>query len=335
MPNTCVALSSSGEAPTKMDSSAMPTGPSTSAGSTGRRKRNYSTDRVPNYRPHVLEGNRWIEAREREVQQDFSRGTLCHDLADNFGNGLSSFFSTWLRTEGVETEDSGTSRRPNPSGAAQLYLDLLGLGVEDMFHHVVAVLHDPAYREANVGALRIGWPRIPLPDWPDGHAEGAEEELARSAARGRELARLLDPGTPVPGVTTGALSPEAAAIAVPATADGRNMAGDDFAAAEGWGHFGAGKAVMLGQGRIEERTFTVGERSALGGATATFGERTFDVCLNDRAFWRNVPAAVWDYKLGGYQVLKKWLSYREQEILRQVLLPEEFLYFTDAAGGSP
>ena len=26
--------------------------------------------------------------------------------------------------------------------------------------------------------------------------------------------------------------------------------------------------------------------------------------LNDRAYWHNVPAAVWNYKLGGYQVLK-------------------------------
>ena len=24
-----------------------------------------------------------------------------------------------------------------------------------------------------------------------------------------------------------------------------------------------------------------------------------------------VPAAVWEYTIGGYQVLKKWLSYRE------------------------
>ena len=32
--------------------------------------------------------------------------------------------------------------------------------------------------------------------------------LARSAARGRRLAALLDPDTPVPGVTTGILRPE-------------------------------------------------------------------------------------------------------------------------------
>ena len=77
--------------------------------------------------------------------------------------------------------------RPNLSGAARRYLEHLGLNVEDLFHHVLAVLHDPAYREANAGALRMEWPRIPLPGWPDGAAEGATASLAESAARGREL----------------------------------------------------------------------------------------------------------------------------------------------------
>ena len=36
---------------------------------------------------------------------------------------------------------------------------------------------------------------------------------------------------------------------------------------------------------------------------------------NDTAYWRNVPAAVWTYKLGGNQVLKKRLSYREHKVL--------------------
>ena len=161
-------------------------------------------------------------------------------------------------------------------------------------------------------ALRMEWPRIPLPGWPDGAAEGAAEALAASAARGRELARLLDPEAPVPGVTQGPLRPEIAPIAVPATTDGRNMTGDDFAVTAGWGHFGTGDAVMPGQGRIVERAYTPDEKSAMGDNIPTLGETTFDVYLNDRAFWRNVPAAVWTYKLGGYQVLKKWLSYRER-----------------------
>ena len=115
--------------------------------------------------------------------------------------------------------------------------------MEDLFHHVLTVLHDPAYREANAGALRMEWPRIPLPGWPDGRGDDAAAELAASAARGRKLAALLDPDTPVPGVTEprpgapsgSALRPEIAEIAVPSTIDDTNMTGSDFALTVGWG----------------------------------------------------------------------------------------------------
>ena len=264
------------------------------------------------YRPHVFEGNLWLEAREREAKEDFSRGTVVRHLADNFGSGLSSFFPLWFcdgnigrerddssprnpeswppdhaarrvgsdddgpRNPGAEppshpvrrvgSDDDGQRSRPNLSGAARRYLEQLGLRVEDLFHHVLAVLHDPAYREANAGALRMAWPRIPLPGWskpgnstsssagvspakerspalPDRVAAEAAQALAKSAARGRELAALLDPDTPVPGVTSGSLRPEIATIAVPATTDGRNMTGGDFALTAGWGHYCAGAQI--------------------------------------------------------------------------------------------
>ena len=283
------------------------------------------------YKPHVFEGNLWVEARHRESRESFSRGTLVRHLAGDFGNGRSHFFPAWLREEGLVLGGDGTQRRPNLSPAAQRYLDRLGLGAEDLFHHALAVLHDPAYREANAGALRMEWPRIPLPGWPDGDIGGAAEGLAASAERGRELARLLDPETPVPGVTTGTLRPEIAPIGVPATVDGRNMASDDFSVTAGWGHFGTGDAVMPGQGHAEQRPYTAGEHAALGDAAATLGDYTFDVYLNSSAYWQNIPINVWNYKLGGYQVLKKWLSYRASGVLDRPLLPEEVQHFTDTA----
>ena len=236
-----------------------------------------------------------------------------------------------LCDEGLGLDSREALRRPNLSVDAERYLERLGLGVEDLFHHVLAVLHDPIYREANAGALRMEWPRIPLPGWPDGDADGAGDELAASAARGRQLAALLDSETPVPGVTSGSPRPEVAGVAVPTTVDGGNMAGGDFTLTAGWGHFGQGDAVMPGQGRIVERPYTVDEQTALGGRVVILGDTTFDVYLNDRAYWRNVPAAVWSYKLGGYQVLKKWLSYRERRVLDRALRPTEVQHFTDTA----
>ena len=91
---------------------------------------------------------------------------------------------------------------------------------------------------------------------------------------------------------------------------------------------------MPGQGRIEERPVTPDEHANLGGATGRsplHSPTTFDIYLNGRAYWRNVPAAVWRYKLGGYQVLKKWLSYRERTILARPLTLAEVQHFTDTA----
>ena len=201
-----------------------------------------------------------------------------------------NMFPAYLRDDALGTvKIDEILCRPNLSPEAEHYLNCVGLSVDDLFHHVIAVLHDPAYREANAGALRMEWPRIPLPGWPDGDDDGAADELSASAARGRELAALLDSDTPVPGATEGALRPEIAAVAVPSTVDGSNMAGDDFALTAGWGHFGQGESVMPGQGRIVERPYTPDERAAMVGAASTLGETTFDVYLNTHAYWRNVP----------------------------------------------
>ena len=287
----------------------------------------------PDYKPHVFGGNLWLSSAQH-LRKGATEPQACvtHHIASyHLIERGSLWFPAYLREDGLRLDGDGLQRRPNLSEVAQRYLNRLGAGVEDLFHHVLAVLHDPAYREANAGALRMEWPRIPLPGWPDGDEDGAAEELSASATRGRELAALLDSDTPVPGVTAGVLHPEIAAIAIPSTADGSNMTGEDFALSAGWGHFGQGRAVMPGQGRVVERSYTAAERTALGETVRTLGETTFDIYLNDRACWRNVPANVWSYKLGGYQVLKKWLSYRERGVLGRPLTPEETQHFTDTA----
>jgi len=45
----------------------------------------------------------------------------------------------------------------------------------------------------------------------------------------------------------------------------------------------------------------------------------------------NVPAVVWNYTIGGYQVIKKWLSYREKSLLGRSLTPDEVRYVTEIA----
>ena len=41
------------------------------------------------------------------------------------------------------------------------------------------------------------------------------------------------------------------------------------------------------------------------------------------AYWKNIPARVWDYTIGGYHVIKKWLSYREYKLLGRPLTMDE------------
>ncbi|MDE0027797.1 MAG: N-6 DNA methylase [Deltaproteobacteria bacterium] len=286
----------------------------------------------PEYLPHVFSGNLWLSAAQhvRRAAEEPQTCLLTKSGSLHLIERSGSLFPAWLRDDSIG-DGGNNARHANLSATANRYLERLGSGVEELFYHVLATLHDPTYREANAGALGIGWPRIPLPGWPTGAVEGTTEAFARSVARGRELAALFDPDESVPGVTQGPLSPEIAMIAVPATVGGRNMVGNDFAVTVGWGRYGQSNAVMPGQGRAVERPFTVDERATMSDALVGLCETTFDVYLNDTAFWRNVPSALWNYKLGGYQVLKKWLSYRERSVLGRPLRPEEVRHFTDTA----
>ena len=49
------------------------------------------------------------------------------------------------------------------------------------------------------------------------------------------------------------------------------------------------------------------------------------------ACWRNIPVDVWNYTIGGYQVIKKWLSYREKPLLGRGLTPDEVRHVTNTA----
>jgi len=60
----------------------------------------------------------------------------------------------------------------------------------------------------------------------------------------------------------------------------------------------------------------------------TLGQGFLDIHLNPTTHWKDLPEETWKSTLGGYQVLKKWLSYREQSILHRPLTQEEAEQFT-------
>ncbi len=204
----------------------------------------------------------------------------------------------------------------NFSPTSRAYLASLGLPDPDadqataelIWYHALAVGYSPAYLSENADGIRQDWPRIPLPQ--------AKDALIASAKLGREVAALLDTEAPVPGVTTGAIREELKTIAVFERADGKpaNPNSGDLDLTAGWGHAGKGGVTMPGKGKLIRRA-----------------DGAYDVYLNDAAYWKNVPEPVWEYTIGGYQVIKKWLSYREKPLLGRGLTPDEVRYVTDTA----
>jgi len=234
--------------------------------------------------------------------------------------------------------------RANLSPAARKYLATLGFTDPDadaetaalIWMHALAIGYAPAYLTENTDGIRQDWPRVPLPE--------KAEALENSARLGRELAALLDPENPVPGITAGTLRPEMKTIAVITKVGGGALDPDagELALTAKWGYAGKDGVTMPGKGKAVKRDYTPEERSAIReGAAAlglTFeqalahlGEATFDIYLNDAAYWRNVPEKVWNYYIGGYQVIKKWLSYREQPLLGRSLTVEEVREVTNMA----
>ena len=292
-----------------------------------------TTGKSPHYPPHVFDGNLWLEARQKKPEKISHVGqyvttlltTLETDFLASFPHGSATRAWGWTA---AESSAAPTCLR-QPSATSTAWAWAWRTCSTTRWRYCTTQTTGRPTRG------RFGWsgPRIPLPGWPDGNIAGTAEELAASAERGRELALLLDSETSVPGVTTGGLRPELAAIGVPATAGGRNMDGDDFSVAAGWGHFGSGDAVMPGPG--PGRGTAVHRRGTRcpGRCGRNPGRHHLRHPPERRSLLAQRPANVWNYKLGGYQVLKKWLSYREGKVLGRNLHPEEVQHFTDTAGG--
>jgi hypothetical protein len=279
---------------------------------------------------------RWAYASQVPGLWNRSRPDLLHILPDAAG-----FFATRLQAvaepEGHPTcyaqslcdqhelhkdvflipyfENLSGAPRPNLSESTSRYLLSLGLEVDQatthlVWDHALATTYSPAYLTENAAGIRQGWPRIPLPN--------AADLLRASAALGKQVAALLDPDTPVPGVTTGTIRPELASIAVPTTVLG---APRDWKLI-GWGSRSDKGITMPGRGHTDARDYSAAE-AATAAHAALLGDKTRDVRMNGASFWRNVPEAVWDLHIGGYQVIKKWLSYRDNSILDRALTEAE------------
>lgn len=264
----------------------------------------------PELAAQVWDGNGEIVVRMAARQADegypvsFSRALVDAHLLDP------SAMAIPLRWRTVEL---GTERiTANLAPLARSYLTAVGIADPDadepsataLWHYALAVAYSPAWLAENSPAIRADFPRVPLP------ADRAV--LDRGAALGRRLADLLDPDRPVDGVTTGTVRPEWRRLGQLQRRDGAaiDAAAGDLRVAARWGAFQRGSVVMPGPGRV------------------TAGAAGLDVWLNDRVRLAEVPEAVWAFTIGGYQVIKKWLSYREHAVLGRDLGLDEARHLT-------
>jgi hypothetical protein len=238
------------------------------------------------------------------------------------------------------TEQTKSAEDGNLSPAALGFLRALringGIDLSLPWYHVLAIGHSPAYLSENADGIRRDWPRIPLP--------ASKDALLKSAELGGYIAEILNTEVEVKGVTAGTIRRELKVIGNTTAAEDGPLddPARDLLIDAGWGHAGKEGATMPGKGKLIERDYTNAEHEAIvaGAANlgltpeqafAQLGERTCDVYLNARAYWKNIPLKVWDYYIGGYQVIKKWLSYREGKLLGRALTTEEARYVTAMA----
>ncbi len=282
--------------------------------------------RVPDYYPHVSGSRPWLLTTDRTRKSTPDPPLFTSLLADlNCFDSGTRAIPLWLASDERGLLSGGTA--PNMTQKALAYLRHIGAEPESMFFHVLAILQDPLYRRENMTALRHGWSRVPLP--------ASEPNIIHSAGLGARVASLLDVGRRE--VDSGRLL-WAGALAS-ATATPLDSAAD-LAVTARWAIAGKGGITMPSTGKLTGRPYTDDEVAAITEHAATLGmtreqaiellgETCFDVYLNDVAYWRCVPSAVWRYTIGGYQVIKKWLSYRERALLGRDLMPEEARYVTE------
>ncbi len=221
----------------------------------------------------------------------------------------------------------------NLSTFAREYLNVLGFPNPDedkdtallIWMHALAIGYSPAYLHQNHDGIHQDFPRIPLPN--------SRDLLIASANLGKELALLLDTETKVVGVTTGTIRPELRSIAVISRVGGGQLNPvNELALTAGWGHAGREGVTMPGRGKSQEREYLADElKGSENSMQDLLGKTTLDIYLNELAYWKNMPMRVWDYTIGGYQVIKKWLSYREEPLLGRSLMGTEVQEVRDMA----
>ena len=148
---------------------------------------------------------------------------------------------------------------------------------EDVLYYIYAVLHSPTYRDRYADFLRADFPRVPLPDGLDRFRQLADLGEKLSAAH------LLD-------------SPAPAGVQV-----GFPVSGDNIVEPGHPKYFAPGETPLGERTSVTEgRVYLSRSRRARGGRPARQGQ-----------YFEGIEPEVWDFQIGGYQPMAKWLKDRK------------------------
>ena len=264
--------------------------------------------------------------------------------------GYSYFFPMWRQNDNM-------ARTANLSNTIFRYLYSLGVlpaynpldAARLVWNHVLAIAFSPAYRCENHEGIGQGWPRFPFPGATLDRTkmnEQAKDVFLESSRLGESVANILDLDGDVNDVACGYFHRDFAGMAIlwdiqkdipldPAGADTVPITVE-------WGRLFKGNSVLPCHGRLRSRDLSPDEKRGLedgawsvgvrsGTAYACLGTETCDIHLNENVGIWNVPSKVWGFTVGGFPVLRKWLSYRTEKILGRPLAHEEVNLFSQVA----
>ena len=146
-------------------------------------------------------------------------------------------------------------------------------GPEDVFHYIYAMFHSPAYRERFDQFLRVDFPRVPLVD---------------NAQAFRTLAALGEPLTKAHLMESSPSSQSAANFPV----SGDNVIEKGYPKYYGPGETPPGETTPVEQGRVY-----ISANAKKGGKRGQYFE--------------GIAPEVWEFRIGGYQPMDKWLKDRK------------------------
>jgi hypothetical protein len=252
---------------------------------------------------HFLAGENLGLITTRQTKEEF--GVLATSLIAGHkscaGYDINTVFPLYLYANGdlpdgdLFEHDNG--RRPNLSREFVAGCEkLLGLafvpddrgnlkktfGPEDVFHYAYAVFHAPGYRERYAEFLKLDFPRVPVTSDPG--------LFRRLCERGAELVALH---------TLKSHGPDLLSFDVP----GDNMVEQVIYVPSKAASTRKPEVQPDLKGRLPSKP-----RELPAGSTGR-------VFINATQYFEGIPPAVWQFRIGGYQVAEKWLKDRKGRAL--------------------